>query len=187
VNDEELIDETLNGNREAFCSLALKYQDRVYNLALPIVGNHDDALDVVQETFLQALAHLETFRRTSRFYTWLYRIAYNCAIGTLRRRKKTVSVDVVSEEFGVSFEADVDAPDANLRRKDLAKALKVALAKLPLEYREAIVLREIYELDYEQIAERLKAPVGTVRSRLHRARASLRKALERQGFADRAE
>ncbi len=184
MNDEELIDETLNGNREAFCALALKYQDRVYNLALPIVGNHDDALDVVQETFLQALSHLESFRRSSRFYTWLYRIAYNCAIGTLRRRRKTLSVDVVSEEFGVSFESNEDAPDARLRRKDVAKALKVALAKLPTEYRKAIVLREIYDYDYEQIAEKLNVPVGTVRSRLHRARASLRKALERAGFAD---
>ncbi len=184
MNDEELIDETLNGNREAFCALASKYQDRVYNLALPIVGNHDDALDVVQETFLQALSHLESFRRSSRFYTWLYRIAYNCAIGTLRRRRKTLSVDVVSEEFGVSFESNEDAPDARLRRKDVEKALKVALAKLPTEYRKAIVLREIYDYDYEQIAEKLNVPVGTVRSRLHRARASLRKALERAGFAD---
>ncbi len=184
MNDEELIDETLNGNREAFCELALKYQDRVYNLALPIVGNHDDALDVVQETFLQALAHLESFRRSSRFYTWLYRIAYNCAIGTLRRRRKTLSVDFVSEEFGVSFESKDDAPDARLRRKDVAKALKVALAKLPTEYRKAIVLREIYDYDYEQIAEKLNVPVGTVRSRLHRARASLRKALERAGVAN---
>jgi len=184
VNDEELIDETLSGNREAFCSLALKYQDRVYNLALPIVGNHDDALDVVQETFLQALSHLGSFRRTSRFYTWLYRIAYNCAIGTLRRRRKTVSVDVVSEEFGVSFESNDEPPDARLRRKDVAQALEVALAKLPTEYRRAIVLREVYELDYEQIAEKLNVPVGTVRSRLHRARASLRKTLERAGVVE---
>jgi len=184
VNDEELIDETLNGNREAFCALAQKYQDRVYNLALPIVGNHEDALDVVQETFLQALAHLGSFRRSSRFYTWLYRIAYNCAIGTLRRRRKTISVDVVSEEYGVSFEANVDAPDAGLQRRDVARALKVALAKLPTEYRKAIILREIYELDYEQIAEKLNVPVGTVRSRLHRARISMRKSLERADVAD---
>lgn len=92
MNDERLIDATLAGDKNAFGALARKYQDRVYNLALPIVGNADDALDVVQETFLQALAHLDSFRRSSRFYTWLYRIAYNCAVGALRKRGRLETI-----------------------------------------------------------------------------------------------
>lgn len=181
MNDEELIEKTLAGDKEAFGKLALRYQDRVYNLALPIVGNPEDAMDVTQETFIQALSHLSGFRRNSRFYTWLYRIAYNCAVGTLRRRRRFVSVDAVVEEFGDSFEANVDQPDARLRRADDARLLRAALAKLPEEYRVPLVLRELEGANYEQIAETLSVPVGTVRSRLHRARAALREALERAG------
>lgn len=184
MNDEELIEQTLAGDKEAFGRLALKYQERVYNLALPIVGNAEDAMDVVQESFLQALAHLASFRRSSRFYTWLYRIAYNCAVGALRKRKKTTSVDAVVEEFGDPFEADVEPPDAEARRNDDVRLLRAALAKLPEEYRAPLVLREIDGANYEQIAEILNVPVGTVRSRLHRARAALRESLERVGVAD---
>lgn len=181
MNDEELIDKTLAGDTTAFGLLARKYQDRVYNLALPIVGNADDAMDVTQETFLQALSHLSSFRRSSRFYTWLYRIAYNCAVGSLRRRKRTVSVDSLVEEYGETFESNVEAPDARARLADDARILQAALDELPLEYRAPLILREIEGANYEQIAETLNIPVGTVRSRLHRARASLRATLERAG------
>jgi RNA polymerase sigma-70 factor (ECF subfamily) len=181
VNDEELIERTLAGDKEAFGRLAQKYQDRVYNLALPIVGNAEDALDVVQDTFLQALSHLANFRRSSRFYTWLYRIAYNSAVGALRKRRKTSSIDAATEEFGDSFEAQIDAPDAEARRQDDARLLREALEKLPVEYRAPLVMREIDGANYEQIAEALDVPVGTVRSRLHRARAALRESLERVG------
>ena len=182
MNDEELIDKTLAVDASAFGILAQKYQDRVYNLTLPIVGNVDDAMDVTQEAFLQALSHLSSFRRSSRFYTWLYRIAYNCAVGSLRRRKRTVSVDFVIDEYGEMFESNVEAPDARASLSDDAKILKAALDKLPLEYRTPLILREIEGANYEQIAETLNIPVGTVRSRLHRARASLREALERAGI-----
>lgn len=182
VNDDLLIEQTLAGDREAFGKLALKYQDRVFNLALPIVGNPEDALDVTQETFVQALTHLEGFRRSSRFYTWLYRIAYNCAVGALRRRRRTTSIDAFVEEFGDSFEADIDAPDAQSRRADDARVLNAALQRLPDEYREPLSLREIQGASYDEIAEALGVPIGTVRSRLHRARAALREILERAGY-----
>ncbi len=182
MTDEDLIERTLAGDKEAFGKLALKYQDRVYNLTLPIVGNPEDALDVTQETFIQALSHLEGFRRTSRFYTWLYRIAYNCAVGALRRRRRAVSVDAVVEEFGDSFESCVEAPDARSIRSDNVRILRAALAKLPDEYRIPLTLREIEGANYEQIADTLSVPIGTVRSRLHRARAALREALERAGI-----
>ena len=111
VNDEELIDRTLAGDKSAFGTLAERYQDRVYKQVLPIVGDENDAMDVTQETFLQALSHLDSFRRSSRFYTWLYRIAYNCAVGWLRRRRRTVSIDTVTEDYGETFVSKVDAPD----------------------------------------------------------------------------
>lgn len=182
MNDELLINQTLAGQKEAFGELVLKYQERVYNLALPIVGNPEDALDVTQETFVQALTHLSTFRRSSRFYTWLYRIAFNCAAGALRRRRRSVSVDSVLEDFGDSFEADVEAPDAEVDRRDNVRLLQAALDKLPEDYRRPLVLREMHEASYEEIAITLNVPIGTVRSRLHRARAALREALEHVGY-----
>ncbi|MCF0234955.1 MAG: sigma-70 family RNA polymerase sigma factor [Thermoguttaceae bacterium] len=180
MNDEELIDKTLSGDKNAFGKLAQKYQDRVYNLALSIVGNSEDAMDVAQETFLQALAHLDKFRKSSSFYTWLYRIAYNGAVGLLRRRKKVASLDRLVEEAGVFCEARSESPDANVRREDDVATLREALAKLPDEYRQSIILREIDGLNYEEIAETLKIPTGTVRSRLHRARQALRESLGRR-------
>jgi RNA polymerase sigma-70 factor (ECF subfamily) len=183
VNDDEvLIERTLAGDAESFGKLALKYQDRVYNLALPIVGNPEDAMDVTQEAFIQALTHLRGFRRSSRFYTWLYRIAYNCAVGLLRRRKYAVSIDSAIESYGDFFESDVEQPDERARRSDNVRLIRAALAKLPLEYRAPLTLREIEGANYEQIAEILDIPVGTVRSRLHRARAALREELERAGL-----
>ena len=183
MNDEELIEITLAGDKEAFGRLALKYKDRVYNLVLPIVGNKEDALDVVQDTFMQALAHLENFRRTSRFYTWLYRIAYNTAVGALRKRKRKprASLEYLSEEYGDCFEAKGDAPDDEAKRRDDAAILRRELAKLSEEYRTPLILREVEGANYEQIAEILNVPVGTVRSRLHRARIALRERLERAG------
>lgn len=184
VNDEELIEKTLAGDKEAFGLLALKYKDRVYNLALPIVGNKEDALDVVQDTFMQALAHLENFRRSSRFYTWLYRIAYNTAVGALRKRKRKprASLEYLNEEYGDCFEAQGDAPDDDAKRRDDAAILRRELAKLSEEYRTPLILREVEGANYEQIAEILNVPVGTVRSRLHRARIALRERLERAGL-----
>ena len=181
VNDEQLIDATLSGDREAFGQLARKYQDRVYNLALQIVGNSEDAMDVTQDTFLQALSHLDSFRRSSRFYTWLYRIAYNCSIGCVRRRRRSVSMESITEEYGDTFVSNVDAPDARASRADDVAILRDALQKLSAEYREPLILREIEGANYEQIAETLGVPIGTVRSRLHRARAALREILERAG------
>ncbi len=179
MNDETLIDLTLSGDKEAFGTLARKYQDRVYNLALPIVGNSEDAMDVVQETFLQALSHLDGFRRSSRFYTWLYRIAYNCAIGALRRRR-TASFDQIVEATGERFVASEAAPDADAKLADDVRILREEISKLPEEFRAALVLREMEGANYDEIAETLKIPIGTVRSRLHRARQALREAFERR-------
>ena len=181
MNDEELIDRTLAGDKSAFGTLAERYQDRVYKQVLPIVGDENDAMDVTQETFLQALSHLDSFRRSSRFYTWLYRIAYNCAVGWLRRRRRTVSIDTVTEDYGETFVSKVDAPDRRAIAADDVGILREALNKLSDEYRIPLILREMEGQNYEQIAETLNIPVGTVRSRLHRARASLREALERAG------
>lgn len=138
-------------------------------------------MDVTQEAFLQALSHLDSFRRTSRFYTWLYRIAYNCAVGCVRRRKRAVSMESLTDEYGDAFVAKVDAPDANACREDDVAILRKALQQLSPEYREPLILREIEGANYEQIAEILGVPIGTVRSRLHRARATLREILERSG------
>ena len=183
MSDHELIRQTLNGDREAFGILAVKYQERVYNLVFAIVKHREDAEDATQETFLQALTHLSGFRQTSQFYTWLYRIAYNSAVGTLRRRRTFMSIEKISEEAGDAFSADVEAPDAQMIREDDARIVRDAVDKLPDEYRIPLVMREFVGASYEEIAQSLAIPVGTVRSRLHRARASLKGELARIGYA----
>ena len=143
MNDEELIDRTLAGDKSAFGILAERYHDRVYKQVLPIVGDENDAMDVTQETFLQALSHLDSFRRSSRFYTWLYRIAYNCAVGWLRRRRRAVSIDTVTDEYGETFVSKVDPPDRRAIAADDVGILREALSKLSGEYRIPLILREM--------------------------------------------
>jgi RNA polymerase sigma-70 factor (ECF subfamily) len=178
VDDDRLIDEALAGNSAAFGDLVRKYQDRLYNTIAHVTGSPEDARDVVQDAFVQAFVKLETFQGTSAFYTWLYRIAFNAAISRTRRQKPTLSVERQREQSG---EEPVDGragPGERLEQQELAAQVRAALAKLSEEHRTVIVLREIDGHDYDAIAEILELPLGTVRSRLHRARLQLRDELK---------
>ncbi|HVC97009.1 MAG TPA: sigma-70 family RNA polymerase sigma factor [Pirellulales bacterium] len=178
VDDDRLIDEALAGSSAAFGDLVRKYQDRLYNTIAHVTGSPEDARDVVQDAFVQAFVKLETFQRTSAFYTWLYRIAFNAAISRKRRQKPTLSVEWQREQAG---EEPVDGragPGERLERQELAAQVRAALAKLSEEHRTVIVLREIDGHDYDAIADILELPLGTVRSRLHRARLQLRDELK---------
>lgn len=178
VDDDRLIDEALAGSSAAFGDLVRKYQDRLYNTIAHVTGSPEDARDVVQDAFVQAFVKLETFQRTSAFYTWLYRIAFNAAISRKRRQKPTLSVEWQREQAG---EEPVDGragPGERLERQELAAQVRAALAKLSEEHRTVIVLREIDGHDYDAIADILGLPLGTVRSRLHRARLQLRDELK---------
>jgi RNA polymerase sigma-70 factor (ECF subfamily) len=178
VEDAQLIEKTLAGDSSAFGELVRKYQDRLYNTLVHITGNSDDAFDVVQDAFVQAFVKLETFQHSSRFYTWLYRIAFNLAITLRRRRKPTVSVE---QERDLHGEEPIDTqtgPEQRSERDEERQQVWDAIHRLGDQHRDVIVLRDIEGCSYESISEILEVPVGTIRSRLHRGRAQLRDDLQ---------
>ncbi len=177
-DDGQLIDEALAGRSEAFGQLVLRYQDRLFNTVFHIMGDAEDARDVVQEALVQAFLKLESFQHRSAFYTWLYRITFNVAINHRRRRRPTVSIDRLREHSHMEpTDADHD-PTAGLERNELCQQVRQAIAQLAEEHRSVLVLREIDGCCYETISDILDLPIGTVRSRLHRARLQLRDALK---------
>lgn len=172
--DSQLIGRALAGEPAAFGELVLRYQDRLYNSLARVLGSAEDARDAAQEAFVQAFVKLETFRGSSAFYTWLYRIAHNTAMSHARRKRPTRSLDLDRDERGSEPIDGGPAPEARLEMSERAVEVQRALAELSIEYREVIVLREIDGCRYDEIAEILAVPVGTVRSRLFRARLELR-------------
>lgn len=177
-DDAQLIDEALGGNAASFGQLVTKYQDRLYNTIAHVVGCKDEALDVVQDAFVQAFLKLDSFHRTAAFYTWLYRIAFNVAVTRKRRHKPMASVDQAREATGEDPVSVGGDPTEHLDQQERAAQVHAALATLSEEYRTVVVLREMDGCPYETIAEMLDLPVGTVRSRLHRARMQLRDQLK---------
>jgi RNA polymerase sigma-70 factor (ECF subfamily) len=179
VNDDaQLIDQTLAGQSAAFGQLVRKYQNRLFNTLLHMVGNHEDARDAVQDAFVHAFVKLDTFQRSSTFYTWLYRIAFNVAVSQHRRQRGTASLDQVREATGNEPHDPGEEPSVRLERDERCRQVRRAIAELNEEHRAILVLREIDGCCYETIAEILEVPVGTVRSRLHRARLQLREVLK---------
>jgi RNA polymerase sigma-70 factor (ECF subfamily) len=171
VNDEEeLIQSALAGNNGSFEVLVVRYQDRLYTAMISVVGNADEAEDVVQEAFIQAYLKLDTFQQNSRFFTWLYRIAFNFALAKRRRKKGNVSLDESRETVGLEPEFHGDAPEVRMSRSE-----DIALVHRAL----ALLLREMEDMAYEEIAEVLSISIGTVRSRLNRARLALKTQLEK--------
>lgn len=177
-DDAPLIDEALAGNSAAFGQLVTRYQDRLYNTLVHIVGSADEAYDVAQDAFVQAYLKLDSFHRTSAFYTWLYRIAFNLAISRRRRHKPTSSLDQSRELTGNEPLSRDDAPSERLDRDERVGQVQMALAAMTEDFRTVLILREMEGFSYEAIADVLELPVGTVRSRLHRARLELREQLK---------
>jgi RNA polymerase sigma-70 factor (ECF subfamily) len=173
-DDAPLIAATLAGDTAAFGQLVGLYQDRLYNSLLRVLGSAEDARDVVQDAFVQAFLKLDSFRGSSAFYTWLYRIAFNLAMSRARRERKMVSLDRVKDGCGHEPVDGQPTAEADLLRNEQVAMVHAALAELTPEYRQILVLREIEGCRYEEIAEILELPVGTVRSRLFRARMQLK-------------
>jgi RNA polymerase sigma-70 factor, ECF subfamily len=174
-DDASLIAATRAGDRAAFGRLVGLYQDRLYNSLLRVAGSAEDAADIVQDAFVQAYVKLDSFRGSSAFYTWLYRIAFNLAMSHARRERNLVSLDGM-KDMGSEPMDGRPMPAEHLERREEVQTLHAALASLSAEYRTILVLREIDGCRYDQIAEILELPVGTVRSRLFRARLQLRDA-----------
>ncbi|MDR1383793.1 MAG: sigma-70 family RNA polymerase sigma factor [Planctomycetaceae bacterium] len=180
MNDEQLIEQTLEGNRDAFGELVTKYQVRLYNTMIQVVGSAEDAYDVAQEAFLQAYLRLNTFRQTSKFYTWLYRIAFNVAMGIRRSHRIRGWNGDMKQELTENLEDRSKRPEEHLISKENVKFVQDSLNELDSEFRIVIILRELEEFSYEEIAEITEVPIGTVRSRLHRARSMLKERFMRQ-------
>lgn len=178
-DEEELIQSALSGQSSAFETLVSRYQDRLYTAMISIVGSADEAEDVVQESFIQAYLKLDTFQQNSRFFTWLYRIAFNFALARRRRNRGILSLDESRENSGNEPLSQGDSPDDRLSRHEDVQLVHRALALLSEDHRSILVLREMEDLAYEDIADVLNISIGTVRSRLNRARAALKLQLEK--------
>ncbi len=175
LEDDRLIDAALNGDSDAFGELFCKYQNRLFNALTHFTGNATEADDVAQEAFIQAHLKLDKFEHQSNFYTWLYRIAFNTAVSRQRRKKITTSVDNTREQTGDDpIDHNCGAPDARMLQAENVKLIRMVLAKLSPDHHDILVLREMNDLEYEDIADTLGINVGTVRSRLHRARLEFR-------------
>ncbi len=175
-----LVARILAGEGRLYGALVERYQRRLYWSCLRLVGEPDDTEDVVQEAFVRAYAHLREFDPSYRFYTWIFRIARNLCLNRLRRRRLWGLVSLSGPEAGPEPEADLDAASA-VESRELAAALAACLASLPREQRECFELRHAEEFSYAEIAAVLEVPVGTVMSRLSRAREKMRACLESKG------
>ena len=184
--ESAVVARVIAGDSDAFGELVLDNQKKVYNLALKMTGNGEDALDISQEAFIKAFTSLATFRAESRFSVWMYRLTYNLCIDFQRKRARTSTVSLaVYDDDGAEGEIvipDVRAlPEDEVLRHELGQALSSAIEKLPPKYREIIIMREVTGLSYSDIAVTLYLNEGTVKSRLSRARQLLSSMLIENG------
>ena len=182
--DAQLVEEVLGGNPLSFQLLIERYQDRIFALARHYTKSAVEVEDIVQDTFLKTYRRLETFQRQSSFSTWLYRIAVNTALDFLKRTGRSPVTAVEDPELTASpvraqagSGVTVAAPDAALRREEIARITQEVLDELPEIFRTVLVLREFEDLSYQEMAEVLQISIGTVESRLFRARARFKERL----------
>jgi len=175
TDDRDLVRRIRDGDAEALRAIVERYQDRIFSLIFGIVRDRHEVEDVAQEVFLKVFTRIHAFDGRSRFYTWLYRVAANAAKDHVKHRSRRPSVPL-SEEAPISDgNAGPRAQAVSLERR---RAVREAIAALPTRYREVLTLRELEGFSYAEIAEILKLSIGTVESRIHRARARLRQRLE---------
>lgn len=183
ASEQALIGRIRNGAREDFQVLVRRYQDRIYSLALRLMADSGEAEEIAQEAFLRAYQNLDRFQEQSSFYTWLHRITMNLALSRLkylerRGRGKTLSLESDPKEEAAPLPEPVDQspdPRQRLMEQDLENQLQTALQRLPQELRVIVVLRDVENRSYEEIAKAAGLPLGTVKSRLHQGRALLQK------------
>ena len=187
--DTTLVERVRGGDKSAFEDLMLRYEDKVYRLAIGMMKNREDALDAVQDAFLNVYRKIDTFRGESAFSTWLYKIALNSVYMKLRsrsRHEQTESLDDLEhilDPARVRIQMPIrgwsERADDRLLRKELAQVLREAVAALPEEYRIIFTLREVEELSNQEVADILGLSLAATKTRLHRARLFLRQSLSR--------
>ena len=180
--DRALVARVQQGDKKAFDLLVLKYQPKIVQLISRYIRDPSEALDVAQETFIKAYRALPRFRGDSAFYTWLYRIAINTAKNHIAARSRRPSDSEIEIDTAEQFETairlrDQETPEGILLSEEVAEAVRHAIEALPDELRTAITLREFEGMSYEEIAQAMNCPVGTVRSRIFRAREAIDKKL----------
>lgn len=179
-DERKLIEECLAGNTSAFGELVSRHQDRLYNTVLRLLDYPEDARDVVQEAFLHAYQSLHSFKGDARFFTWLYRIAVNTAISLKRKRRMLLRLQPTADGDGTLDPLDpheANRPDHAMEMAEQEKQVHEALSRLSVEHRTVLVLKDMEGMKYEEMADILQVPIGTIRSRLHRARMEMREIL----------
>lgn len=180
ASDEKLVKRVQKGDKGAFDMLVLKYQHKIVNLVMRYVRDPELALDITQEAFIKAYRAIPRFRGDSAFYTWMYRIAVNTAknhLAAQRRRPMDVELDLQDpEQYDLHAKLrETDTPEGVTLGNELKETVERAIAALPEDLRTAIILRELEGMSYEEIAQTMECPVGTVRSRIFRARDAIAK------------
>ena len=186
MTEQELIARAKAGDDEAFAQLMRDNEKRIYNLTLRMTENPEDAMDLAQEAFLNAWRGLKFFKGDSAFSTWVYRLASNACIDHLRRKKRRQDIDLpMPADEEDDSQPDIPderfQPEQELERQELRRAVADGLEQLSDEHRQVLVMREINGLSYQEIADVLDLEAGTVKSRIARARNSLRKILLENG------
>jgi len=184
TEDTTLVDETLGGNQLSFQLLVERYQDRIFGLVRHYTRSMVEVEDIVQDTFIKAYRKLETFQRQSSFSTWLYRIAVNTSLDFLKRAGRNPvraieDPEVVGTPTQAGAPRSIAAPDANLEREEIARITHEVLEEIPENFRTVLVLREFEGMAYQEMADLLGISIGTIESRLFRARARFKDALVR--------
>lgn len=183
--EQELVRRARQGDEGAFAALVEENQRRIYQLALRMTGNPEDAAELSQEAFLHAWRGLARFQGESSFSTWLYRLASNACVDQLRREgKRQGAVSLDDEDVNLEIPASIPSPQEEAERRELREQIEEGLRALPPEYRAALVLREMQQLRYDEIGQALGLDIGTVKSRISRGRKKLRSfLLERGNFS----
>jgi RNA polymerase sigma-70 factor, ECF subfamily len=178
-DDALLVDASKRGDQDAFAQLVQRYQRRIFNLVFRILQQYDEASEITQETFLAAWQGLPSFRGEARFPTWLYRIAYNCSLKQLEHRKRDQALQAAMQAERVLQHVDDSLrTDAELEAHDRQAMIQEQISCLPAKYRIVLVLRHLQEMTYEEMAEALTMPIGTIKTHLFRARNLLKERLE---------
>lgn len=188
MGQEELLERARNGDDEAFSLLIENYEKYVYNVILRIVEEKEEAKDIAQETFIKAYMSIKTFRKDSSFRTWIYRIAVNTAMDYLRKKVRSEVNLVTAAEDELEIKS-FQTPEEVIEQKLTVEMVRREISKLPVDYKIALILRDIEGMNYEKIASILKVNLGTVKSRIWRARNLLRERIkslpEFSGFQER--
>ena len=184
LSDEDVMERCAMGSEAAFRALVQRYRTRIMNLVCRFINDRDRAEEISQEVFLRVFRNRERYRKSGKFSTWIFTIAVNLTKNEIRsrvRHRGTFSLDAMEEESGgqgVSFPDSKPLPDEDLNANEIGRKVAEALHKIPARYREAVVLRDVEGLSYEEVGQILRIPGGTVRSRINRARLMLKERLK---------